>query len=379
MEDAVSAARSSVIRTPEMLQVLKDAGVVDAGGHGLYTLLEGALLYLREETDGKSPKLVSGEPLTAVKSEFEVEEEVYGFCTQLLIGGKNLNVEMLREKLQVMGKSLIVVGDDKTVRIHIHTMKPDDVIALGSSYGKLLEKDIRNMDDQHKDFLLMHREKHTIDTGIVAVVNGEGFANVFADLGVSAIIPGGQTMNPSTMDILQAVEAVPSNNVIILPNNKNIVPTASQVQKLTKKIVRVIPTETVPQGVTAVIAFSPDADIDANFSEMKEAINKVRTIEITRANRSSRLNGIEIKEGQAIGILDGKLIATEDIINDLVLKMLSQLNLTDYSIITVYYGPNVTIDEYEGLQNLLKKMYPDLEIEAVYGGQPHYNYIISVE
>jgi len=380
LEKTVAAARDSVVKTPELLSVLKDAGVVDAGGHGLYTLLEGALLYVREETDGRSPRLVAGDAAAAARPEPTVEEEAYGYCTQFLLHGDNLNVDNLRDRLQDRGKSIIVVGDNTTVRVHIHTLDPDNVTTLAASFGVLTDIDIRNMDEQHKDFLLMHSSKTaTLKTSVVVVVNGEGLANVFSDLGVAAIVPGGQSMNPSTMDILQAVEAVPSRDVIILPNNKNIVLTANQVQKLTKKKVKVIPTESVPQGVTAMVSFSPDADFAANAAMMMEAYNSVKTIEITISTRNAHLDGLDIKEGQAIGLLDGKLLAAGDNVTDLAVDMLARLDFASAGIITVYYGADTSADDAAVLNERLRRAYPGPEIEILNGSQPHYNYIISVE
>lgn len=380
LEDTVNAARASVVKTPELLSVLKDAGVVDAGGHGLYTLLEGALLYVKEEKDGRSPQLIAGKTMPATKPVMVAEEEVYGYCTQFLLRGDSFNIDDLRDKLQGMGKSVIVVGDSSTVRVHIHTLEPDKATELAAYYGALSDIDVRDMDEQHKDFLLMHRDKNiSLKTAIVVVVNGEGLANVFSDLGVSAIVPGGQTMNPSTMDILQAVEAVPSHNVIILPNNKNIVLTASQVQKLSKKNISVIPTETIPQGVSALIAFSPEADFTANTAQMLAAFNKVRTIEITKSTRTTRLDGLEIKEGQVIGLLDDKLVAAGDKMEELILEILSRIDFTGASVITVYYGTVTPEADAAALSDRLRQAYPHLEIEVISGGQPHYNYIISVE
>jgi dihydroxyacetone kinase-like predicted kinase len=214
---------------------------------------------------------------------------------------------------------------------------------------------------------------------VVAVSNGEGMANVFSSLGVSAIVPGGQTMNPSTMDILQAVEAVPSDNVIILPNNRNIVLTAAQVQSLTKKQVRVIPTETIPQGMTAMVAFIPEADFRDNIHQMEQVIPLVRTIEITCAIRNTRVDGLEIKEGQAIGLLDGRLVAAGNREEDVVLNILSHIDAKKFSIATVYYGSNTTAAEASALAENMCRIHPSLEMEIVDGGQPHYSYIISVE
>ena len=381
METSVSAARDSVARTPKLLQVLKDAGVVDAGGHGLYTLLEGALLHLKGDIDKHSPELIASIITPVVKSvEVTNDDEAYGFCTQFLLSGNKLDANELREQFQDKGKSLIVVGDDKTLRVHIHTIEPETITRLASTYGTLFDIDIRNMDEQHKDFLLTNKEKAAkVSVAVVAVVNGDGLANVFSSLGVSAIVPGGQTMNPSTMDILQAVEAVPPDNVIILPNNKNIVLTATQVQSLTGKKVVVIPTETIPQGITAMIAFTNDADIIANSEQMTEAISRVRTLEITRATRTTRLDGLQIKEGQAIGLLDGKLYAAADKAVDVIFDLLSRIDISEAGILSIYYGAGAQEADAEVISKRISQQFPSLEMEVINGGQPHYNYLISVE
>ena len=381
LETSVSAARASVIRTPSLLRVLKEAGVVDAGGHGLYTLLEGALFHLKGNADNRSPELIASNITPAVKPvEVTDEEEAYGFCTQFLLSGDHLDSTRLREQFQDKGKSLIVVGDTTTLRVHIHTLEPETITRLAAAYGTLSDVDIRNMDEQHKDFLLMHKEKAVkLSVAVVAVVNGDGLANVFSSLGVSAIVPGGQTMNPSTMDMLQAVEAVPSDNVIILPNNKNIVLTASQVQSLTGKNVKVVPTETVPQGITAMVVFTAEADFTGNAEQMIEAISRVRTLEITRATRSTHLDGLEIKAGQSIGLLDGELYAAADKADDVIFDLLSRIDMSGAGIVSIYYGAATQEADAEIISKQIGRQYPSLEMEVINGGQPHYNYLISVE
>ncbi|MFH1383205.1 MAG: DAK2 domain-containing protein [Chloroflexota bacterium] len=381
LEAAVNNAREAVIETPNLLSVLKEAGVVDAGGHGLYTLLEGALLYLKGETDGRTPdQIASNIAVAAEDSPALVEEEAYGFCTQFLIKGSHLDVAALRESLQDKGKSLIVVGDAATIRVHIHTLDPDTVTAMASSLGTLHDIDIRNMDEQHKDFILMHKSRLSkAGTAVIAVVNGDGLAGVFTDLGVAAIVPGGQTMNPSVMDIYQAVEAVPSDKIIILPNNKNIIPTAGQVKSLTKKTIEVIPTETVPQGVSALIALTPEADFATSVRLMAEAVTSVKTIEITQATRATKSNGLDINAGQTIGLLDGHLLARGDKPAEVILDLLSKMEMDGAGVLTIYPGAGTAEAEAEQVAERIRQRYPSLEVGLVDGGQPHYSYIISVE
>jgi DAK2 domain fusion protein YloV len=284
MEATVNAAKESVANTPTLLPVLKEAGVVDAGGQGLYTILEGALHYLKGETEQlklRRPWMVaSSVPLTAkVPQMVGVDEVPYGYCTNFVIKGDKLDPDKLRKRLEKRGQSVIVIGDDSAVRVHIHTLDPGEIMHYVLPLGTLHQVNIRNMDEQYQDFLAMQKERMPeVDIAIVAVVAGEGLSNVFTSLGATFIVPGGQTMNPSTKDLLQAVEAVPSEKVIILPNNKNIVLTAGQVQSLTSKKIEVVPTRTIPQGVAALLAFDYEADLESNAENMNQAQSEVKSI-----------------------------------------------------------------------------------------------------
>ena len=236
------------------------------------------------------------------------------------------------------------------------------------------------MDEQHQDFLLMNRGKTaSLPTAVIAVVNGDGMVNVFADLGVAAIVPGGQTMNPSTIDILRTVEEVPSNNIILLPNNKNVIPTALLAQPLTKKNLKVIPTETIPQGIAALVAFIPEADFETNAAQMTAAITTVRTIEITRATRATKLNNLDIKEGQFIGLLDGELLAVSNTPDDVIFHLLARIDLAQAHIVTLYFGKDTNEIEAKQISAGICERYPELEVGVVKSGQPNYHYIISVE
>lgn len=385
LEASVDAAKESVANTPTLLAVLREAGVVDAGGQGLYTLLEGALLYLRGEVESmqfrKSRVIASSTPLSARPLQTPAADEVpFGYCTEFLLKGEGLDPEKLKKKLKSKGESLIVVGDEATLRVHIHTLDPGNVIHYVTSLGTVHKVSIRNMDEQHEDFLAMQKTKiPTADMGIVAIVAGDGLADVFSSLGASAIVSGGQTMNPSTKEILQAVEAVPSDKIIILPNNKNIVPAAEQVKSLTDKSVMVIPTETIPQGVVALLAFDYEADFDTNSRFMTEAKSTVKTIEITRATRSTRLNGLDIKKKQAIGLLNGKLLAASNEPSDVLGNLLTRIELAKAEVITIYYGADTKEAEAEQVIAAIREQYPHLQIEIVSGGQPYYNYIVSIE
>ncbi|GAI23197.1 unnamed protein product, partial [marine sediment metagenome] len=299
------------------LPVLREAGVVDAGGQGLYTILEGALRYLRgegEQMQFRKPQIiVSDIPAAAGLPQIMTVEEVpYGYCTNVLLQGQELDPDKLRMKLKRKGQSLVVAGDESTVRIHIHTYDPGKILHYLGSLGTMHEINIRNMDEQHQDFLEMQKERApAVDIAIIAVAAGGGLTEVFKSLG-AVVVPGGQTMNPSTKDLLQAIESVVSDKVIILPNNKNIVLTANQVQSLTTKTIEVVPTQTIPQGVATLLAFDYEADLETNAQLMEKAKSAVRSIEVIRAIRSTKIGEFNIKKKQAMGFLDDELVAVGD-------------------------------------------------------------------
>jgi len=385
MEATVSAANESVANTPSLLPILKESGVVDAGGQGLYTILEGALHYLRGEAEQmqfRKPQMIASNiPLAARPPEMIAADEVpFGYCTEFMLKGQELDPDKVRKRLEKKGESLIVVGDESTIRIHIHTEKPANVIRYATSLGTMHQVSIRNMDEQHHDFLEMQKDRApAVDMATVAVVSGDGLAEVFASLGVNAIVPGGQTMNPSTKDLLQAVEATSSDKVIILPNNKNIVPAAEQVQSLTEKSVEVVATETIPEGVAALLAFDYEADLATNAELMRQAKSAVKSIEITRAVRSAQLNGLKIKRKQAIGFLDRALVAVGDNPADVLNDALARLDLAKSEIITIYYGEDTELAEAEQVSAGIRDQHAQLQVEVIRGGQPHYNYIVSIE
>ncbi len=385
IEATVNAANESVANTPSLLPVLREAGVVDAGGQGLYTILEGAFRYLKGEVEQmqfRRPQIiVSNIPLTARSPQMLAADEVpFGYCTEFLLKGEKLKPDKIRAKLEKKGQSLIVVGGESTIRVHIHTLDPGNIVHYATPLGTMHQVSIRNMDEQRQDFLEMQRDRMpAVDMAIVAVVSGDGLTDVFTSLGVTTIVPGGQTMNPSTKDLLQAIELVASDRIIILPNNKNIVTTAEQVQSLTEKSVKVVPTKTIPQGVAALLAFDYEADFETNAQIMDKAKSAAKTIEITRAVRSTQLGGLSIKKKQAIGLLDGDLLAAGKDTTEVLNKMLAKLSLNEAEVITIYYGADTKLPEAEQVSASIREQYPQLQVEVVRGGQPHYNYIISIE
>ncbi len=385
LEAAVEAAGESVANTPNLLPVLKQAGVVDAGGQGLLTILDGALRYLRGEAEQmqfRKPQIIASN----VSGPFQgarvgpPDEIPFGYCTEFLLKGEELDPDAIRTRLTRKGQSLITVGDDTTVRVHIHTLDPGNVVRYATSLGTMHQVSIRNMDEQHQDFLRMQKDRMPdVDVATVAVVAGDGLAEVFASLGASAIVAGGQTMNPSTKEILQAVKKVNSDKVIILPNNKNIVLTAEQVKGLTDKRIEIVPTHTIPEGVAALLALDYEAEFDTNVRLMNEAIGRVKTIEITQAVRPANLNGLKIKKKQSIGLLDDELLAAGVDPGDVLSKILAKVHLKKSEIVTLYYGQEVKEAEAEQVAAGIMAKYPQLQVETVHGGQPHYSYIVSIE
>ena len=389
MAAAVSAASESVANTPTLLPALREAGVIDSGGQGLYTILDGALRYLRGEAElmqFRKPQIIASNvattPVTIIShAKNEDDDEIpFGYCTEFLLKGKDLDPEKIRKTLAKKGQSLIVVGDDSTVRVHVHTLDPGEIISYATSMGTIHGVSARNMDEQHQDYLAKKKSTAVpVNTAIIAVVAGEGLAEVFASLGVAAVVAGGQTMNPSTKDILMGVERAPSDQVIILPNNKNIVLAAKQVQALTDKKICVIPTLNVPQGVAALLAFDYEADMETNCDIMAEAIKSVKSIEITRSVRSCKIGGLDIKKKQAIGLLNGTIVAAQDNARDVLIEVLEKAELDKAEIVTLYYGQDTEETEAETCGNEIREKYPHLQVEVVKGGQPHYNYIVSAE
>ncbi len=385
VDSALDAAGESVANTPKLLPVLRDAGVVDAGGQGFYTILEGISNYLKGEAEQmqfRKPWIItSNMPSQTRKTQANAMPEVpYGYCTEFMVKGSKMKPDKIREKLEKKGQSLIVVGDESTVRVHIHTLDPGNIIHMMTSLGTMHQVSIRNMDEQYQDFLEMQKERApSLDMDIVAVVSGDGLSNVFKSLGAAEIIKGGQTMNPSTKELLQAVEAVSAGKVILLPNNKNIVLTAEQVHSLTKKEVKVIPTKSIPQGIAALLAFDFEADFDTNIKLMDEARQGVKTIEITRSVRATKLGKFKIQKKQPIALLDDELVAVADTPINVLNKVMSRLNLEKAEILTVYYGADVKPDEAEAIAAGIRENYPHLQIDIVLGGQPHYEYIVSIE
>jgi DAK2 domain fusion protein YloV len=388
LERTVVEARHSVARTPSLLSVLAEAGVVDAGGQGLFVILEGALRFARGEEVGELAMIE-----TAAELEMSVEEE-YGYETMFILQGENLNVEELREAIAAMGESVLVVGDSNTVKVHVHSMEPGRPLDYAAKLGTLTQISVENLQEQYREFVRRGAESRGAEEqggrgageqgskggiAIVVVAPGEGLARVFESLGASAVVPGGQTMNPSTQEILEAIKSLNAEQVIVLPNNPNIIMAAQQAGELSRKEVVVVPTKTIPQGVSALLAYNYQADVESNAQMMERAAQGVQTAEITTATRDAQINGVDVEEGGIIGLLDRVLIASGSTLEEVVQEMLRQMKADEQEIITIYYGEGIAGTQAERLASEIRASYPNQEVELVDGGQPHYHYILSAE
>jgi hypothetical protein len=385
LASTVEAAREAVSKTPSLLPVLREAGVVDAGGQGLYIMLEGALRYIRGDT-GPPVALTARDPeaswLAATASLHEGAQSPYGYCTEFLVRGKNLDSSAILEKMLTLGDSVLVVGDESLLRVHVHTHDPGAALTYGTALGSVTTVKVDNIRTQAEEFVTRprpEREAPTARVSTVAVVAGLGLEQVLSSLGVTAIVRGGQTMNPSTEEILAAAEACPSPEVIILPNNKNVVMAARQAAEHSTKRVKVVPTTSVPQGVAALLALNAEAGLEENAAAMEEARQTVRTAEVTRAVRPALLGSLRVRRGQAIALIDGQLKVAEESLRGAVRASLGHMVTPGSSLITLYYGADTSREEAQALADDLAREYPSLEIELVAGGQPHYHYIVSVE
>jgi fatty acid kinase len=383
---AAAGARAAVLKTPSQLQILRDAGVVDAGGFGLQLILEGMLKSV-EESDPTFAALADARkpaPTPAAQVALDLPEGGWGYCTEFLIEGTNLDTELIRGQIESLGNSVLVVGEPELVKVHVHTDDPTSVINLAGGYGKLLKLNVGDMSTQHRRILESESEgsngvPRANGVGLAAVVAGRGLVDIFRGLGVDAIIQGGQTMNPSTQDMLTAIESVPYEEVFLLPNNGNVIAAAKQVPGLTAKKVHVIETHSVPQGVSAVVAFRPERPAGENLRAMKAEADRVQTIEVTHAVRDTRSNGVKVKKGDVIGLINDRLEFAGDDYAEVVKQALGKLGPDSYELVTVYRGEQASDDEMKKLESEIRSQYPGLEVEVQHGGQHHYPFILSVE
>ncbi len=425
VQEMVIAARQAVASTPDLLPILKQAGVVDSGGQGFCTILEGVWRYIRgEATITYPPDRVTGSADSTAtlasasssskpassrtpavttsqkKGRVSIEEE-FGYEVVFLLRGEHLDVEAIRQSIIDMGGvSTVVAGDEKMLKVHTHTPTPGKILDYGVTLGSLLDINIENLQEQSLTYAAESETEHASDTtdmtdmvdtantteveettqiATIAVISGAGFEKVFAGFGVNAIVSGGQTMNPSTEELLAAVNSVNAQQVILLPNNSNVILSAQQVVNLTEKEVYIVPTETLPQGIAALMSFNFEADFATNCESMTEAIKNVQTAEITTAVRTVQIGSVRVREGDYIGLINGNLTIAgpgkERVIHD----TLGRMDIVQYEILTLYYGEDVTRQEADETAKRIKAQYSHLEIEVVNGEQPYYAYILSVE
>ena len=385
---ALEAGEVALADTINLNPVLKKAGVIDSGGKGYLYILDGMLKALRGETIEVTADTTVREK--AEFSDFDTEDIHFTYCTEFIVERENqTDPDLLREFLSGIGDSIVVVDDEEIIKTHVHTNEPGNVLTEALTYGSFLTVKIENMKQQHTHKVLEQAEEETPaetapaepekDFGIVSVCAGDGMAQIFSDLGVDAIVTGGQTMNPSTEDILKQVEKIPAATVFVLPNNKNIIMAAQQCQPLTEKRVVVIPTGTVPQGISAAVAFDAFEDADANEQAMTEAARAVRTAQITYAARDSEFDGQTIRAGEYLSLLDGTLAANDADIAAVVRTTLEKIGQTEPELVTVYYGEDVTEDDAEAVGQAAEELLPEAEVSVLRGGQPVYYYVISAE
>lgn len=387
LEHIVPAADASVQRTPELLPVLKQAGVVDSGGKGLFFILEGMLRYVKGLP--LDTPLVTVQPLSALKLQetMEVIEEGQDFEVVVdFYPSQPLDLQAFYSRLEQMGTSIQVGEGDGMYRMHIHVplekrYEPIDyIMGLGTITKVAMENLVAQMSEsQGKAERLELANVQPGQIAVVAVSPGRGLSRIFASLGVAAIVEGGQTMNPSTQEILAAFENLPTDKIIILPNNKNIILAANQAREVTVKQVVVVPSRTIPQGLAAMLAHDPDGDLETVAKRMTQAMEHVRSGEITIATRSVELDGVKVEKGQVIALLDGKLVLAAPSLEEALLGLLEKVPATEYELITLFYGADLPHTEANRLADLVRQHYPQQEVELQEGNQPHYALLVSIE
>ena len=388
IEAVIGAGEKMLQKTPELLPVLKEAGVVDAGGAGLIVIYKGFKMAMdgEEITTALDLSLPKQIPASAMQDISTAEIE-FGYCTEFFIthttGVTEESIEHLRDKLLAIGDSLVVVGDPELIKVHVHTNMPGKVLQYALKLGQLSKIKIDNMREQHQSLTGLspvEEEKPKKQIAVVAVSAGDGLGAIFKDCLVDELVEGGQSMNPSAEDIKEAIERAPSDCVIVLPNNKNIILAAEQAGELTKKTIAVIPSKTFPQGLSAMLSYrGEDANLEENAQAMKEALSGVKSAAITKAVRDSHMNGEQILEGEFLGILEGDIVSHGTDMKQTADALLEQMVTEDDAVISFYSGAEVAEEEARTLVDEIAEKYDDLDTELYQGGQPVYHYIISVE
>ncbi len=390
MKETLNEAKASLERTPTLLPVLKEAGVVDSGGQGLVIIYEAFLAVLEgnapapSDVDGKTigmDEMIKIEHQKSVQTPLSVDEIVYGYCTEFMIQLSDANrfsEDEFRQKLNKHGDSLLVVADEEVVKVHIHSEYPGEVLTFSQKYGELMNIKIENMREQHRQIVNASAKEKAV-YGIVAVAAGEGLVELFKSLGASEVIHGGQTMNPSTEDFIQAINKVNAKSVFVLPNNGNIVLAAEQAAKVAGNHVTVIPAKTIPQGMAALFAFHPESDPKSNEREMKAALKNVRSGQVTYAVRDTVINGVKIYKDDYLGIFEGEIVAASSESVKALSQLLQHMVDDESELITIIYGDEMDDEEEKTLHSRLKTDFPEIDVEILEGNQPVYTFIAAVE
>ena len=394
METIYAEAQASLKRTPELLPILKEVGVVDSGGQGLVCVYQGFVAALK----GEKIEGLEAVETNLVDMQFEDDHDmdfmnpadiVYGFCTEFTVRldkeKKEFNEDKFREDMSKFGDSLLVISDSEFVKIHVHTETPGDVFNYGQQYGELIKIKSDNMREQHREVLRKQEAKQATapkelkEQAMISISMGAGLSKVLTSMGVDYIVEGGQTMNPSTEDIMKAIKEVNAKNIFIFPNNKNIQLAAKQAAELAEENVFVVESKTAPQGLAAVMVFNPQASAEENFANMQEVLSTVSTLEVTHAVRDTNIEGVEIKKDEFMGIRNGKIVVSNLSLNTVLEELLEKSLDEDSEIVTLYLGEESTEEYTDFLEQLIEEKYPDVEVELIESGQPVYPYIIGVE
>ncbi len=394
LRESIEGAQAALDSTPQLLDILRQAGVVDAGGQGIVIILEGLERYALGDTTIEQPTAHDNAPgadmsFLDLVTDLHGEDD-YGYCTNFMVFGHDLDFDRARDDLAAMGQSAVIVGDETMLKVHIHTEHPGLVLDYATKLGSLDQIKIDNMSMQ-TGVLTAQRsaanaareiaedEPFRGSIAVVAVAAGDGLADALRSMGATTIVRGGQTMNPSTEDLLEAVDGAPASQVILLPNNKNIILAANQVATLTDRDVRVVPTISVPQGLAALAAFNSDQSLDVNVTEMTGALSTVTSLELTKAVRDVELNGVQIANGQTIGLIDNELVAAGDDIAAVAAALFARTELESPELVTAFAGADTTDDDVNALRQAVTLAFPETEVEFPDGGQPHYLFVIGVE
>ena len=385
LEMVIDEANKSLERTPELLKNLKEAGVVDSGGKGLVLIYEG--MYEALKGNPIKAKDLNDSNVSEVKqagTSINTEDIKFCYCTEFILESNSISDTEIRDIMLKYGDSLAVVGDEGIIKVHVHTNDPGLVLQDALKHGQLVTIKIENMKLQHENTLVGDTDEiaqsvEEKEYGFIATSMGDGLAKIFKDFGVDYIIEGGQTMNPSTEDFMKAIDSINAKNIFIFPNNSNIIMAANQAKELSDKNIIVIPTKNTPQGFTALVNFNADASVEENEQALMESLTMVKSGQVTFAVRDTVMNDVEVKEGNIIGIAEGKLMDAGDSVDEITTSLVEKLVDEDSAIITLFYGEDVTEEDANNLRDELEEKFEDLDIELYYGGQPLYYYLISVE